>query len=151
RGEARERLARRGHQVQRCHGWLRPGRSAGVETAIVPDGPAPVHSASIAEPGLAQASRGRFGYDSHLSVILRESTGESDCGSLGRKAGELRCLIRGRLNCKPGPEECILSVNYSLVLQCSGGSNHRGDGNESLLDVLRYIATELPGSYRLVY
>jgi hypothetical protein len=90
-------------------------------------------------------------YDYHLWVVLREATEESDCGSLGRKAGELRCLIREHLNCRPGPDECILSVNYSLVFQCSGSANHRGEDHKSLLAVLRHIATELPGSYGLVY
>jgi hypothetical protein len=90
-------------------------------------------------------------YDYHLWVVLRESTEEPDCGSLGRKAGELRRLIGERLICKPGPDECILSVNYSLIFQCSGSANHRGEDHESLLTVLRHIAAELPGSYGLVY
>ncbi len=37
-GEAGEPLARRGGRARGCHGWLRPGRSADLVTAIVPDG-----------------------------------------------------------------------------------------------------------------
>jgi len=82
---------------------------------------------------------------------LRESTEESDRGSLERKAEGLRRLVRERLNGGQGPEGCVLGVNGRLVFQCSGGANQRGDDHESLRDVLRYVTTELPGSYGLVY
>jgi hypothetical protein len=88
-------------------------------------------------------------YDYHLWIVLRESTEESDCGSLERQAEDLRRLIRERLTCKP--EECIQSVNYSLIFQCSASTNHRSQDHESLLTVLRHIAARLPGSYGLVY
>src|SRR5205823_1690736 len=42
--EAGEPLARGGGRMRGCHGWLRPGRSAGVETIVVPVGPATVYS-----------------------------------------------------------------------------------------------------------
>src|SRR5512135_158274 len=45
--EAGEPLAGCGERMRGCHGWLRPGRSAGVETAIVPDGPALVYAARL--------------------------------------------------------------------------------------------------------
>ena len=58
RGEAREPLARGEERMRGCHGWLRPGRSAGVVTAIVPVGPAlvylPLVSVQYAE------SRGKY-------------------------------------------------------------------------------------------
>ncbi|WP_165243851.1 Imm7 family immunity protein [Paludisphaera soli] len=90
-----------------------------------------------------------YGY--HLWIVLSESTEESDCGSLERKAGELRSLIGERLTCKPNAEGSVQAVNLSLVFQCSGSANHRGEEHDSLLHVLRHIATELPGSHGLVY
>lgn len=43
-GEVGEPLAGYGSRMRGCHGWLRPGCLAGLVTAIVPVGPAPVYS-----------------------------------------------------------------------------------------------------------
>ena len=88
-------------------------------------------------------------YDYHLWIILRESTEESDCGSLHKKINDLQHLADQKLICKPSM--CIHDINYSVVMQCSGGANHRGNDHQSLLEVLEWIAEALPGSYGLVY
>ena len=76
RGESGEPLARGGGRVRGCHGWLRPGRSAGLVAAIVPVRPAPVYSMSVGRCGAIWRRRSRparddrttRGWSAHLGV-----------------------------------------------------------------------------------
>jgi hypothetical protein len=88
-------------------------------------------------------------YFYRLWVHLAESTEESDCGQLDAKCVELQQIIVTKLICKPSDPIC--HVNYSRILQLSGGANHKGSDHESLLDVLRHLVYILPGSHGLVY
>ncbi len=90
-------------------------------------------------------------YSFHLWIELSESTEESDCGQLDVKAQHLQSVIRDKLTLIRQPEECVFNVNYSKVLQCSGGANHRGTNHNGLLEMLRTLVEDLPGSHGLVY
>src|SRR5262249_55836682 len=93
-GESREPLARRGDPAQRCHGWLRPRRSAGMATAIVSVGPAFLH------PGLTPAHETRFGcqpcrgfFTSYTSPQLVPLLGPH-AGFQGRLIGSLYGIVK---------------------------------------------------------
>ena len=88
-------------------------------------------------------------YYYHIWLVLRESLEESDCGSLHLKSSSIQSYINKNLNCIP--INCINYVNYSLILQCSGGANHRGDDHANMIKSLNMISELLPGSYGLIY
>jgi len=88
-------------------------------------------------------------YDYRLWILLKETTEEGDCGQLRVKVDRLRQLVEQKLACVP--RDCIYNFNYSTVMQCTGGGNHRGQDHYELIYVLEWIAESLPGSYGLVY
>jgi len=90
-------------------------------------------------------------YAYRLWIELRESTEDADCGELVAKAQELQSLIHEKLTMIRQPDTCVANVNYSMIFQCSGGSNHRGTNHDNLLEVLRFVVSRLPGSFGLVY
>jgi hypothetical protein len=89
-------------------------------------------------------------YDVHLWIILRESTLESDQGSLGNKLQALREVVAETLP-DAVPRSPIHALNFEYILQCSVSHNHRGDAHDRLLSVLAVITRTLPGSYGLAY
>lgn len=90
-------------------------------------------------------------YKFRLWVELSESVEESDCGSLDSKIQDLQATIKQSMTMIRNPLDCISNINYCCVLQCSGGSNHRGTSHDSLLHILHNIATLLPGSHGMAY
>lgn len=89
-------------------------------------------------------------YSYHLWIVLRESTTESDTGSLSSKLADLSALI-GKKMASAVPSSPLSAINNEHVLQCSASHNHRGDVHDRLLSVLEWLAHTLPGSYGLVY
>ncbi|HET9958476.1 MAG TPA: Imm7 family immunity protein [Polyangiaceae bacterium] len=88
-------------------------------------------------------------YSYHLWIVLAESTQENDIGGLQDKINGLRTLLAESLDTRP--EHPIIKVNCDWLFQCSVSHNHKGDAQERLESVLRWITRRLPGSYGLVY
>lgn len=90
-------------------------------------------------------------YYYHLWIVLDEAPEDTGYGLFQEKIEGLKHLVSQKLICRP--RNCIEEVNYRTVMQCSGGSNHGGGGqdHEDLLDVIDWIAENLPGSHGLVY
>lgn len=90
-------------------------------------------------------------YGFRLWIELSESAEESDLGHLEEKCTELQNFIDIKLQMIRQPQRCVFHVNYSKLLQCSGGANHLGSNHDALLEILRHIVDKLPGSRGIVY